>query len=116
MNWDYRYSWLRDLTFTLGALINAGYLDEALRWRDWLLRAIAGSPEKMRTMYRVDGGRDLHERTIEGLSGYRYARPVRVGTRPPRNFNWISGARSSTCFGPPTELASRPPDTPRLCA
>ncbi|HEX3995490.1 MAG TPA: glycoside hydrolase family 15 protein, partial [Acetobacteraceae bacterium] len=86
MNWDYRYSWLRDSTFTLGALINAGYPDEALRWRDWLLRAIAGSPEKMRTMYRVDGGRDLHERTIEGLSGYRYARPVRVGNAASEQF------------------------------
>jgi GH15 family glucan-1,4-alpha-glucosidase len=79
MNWDYRYCWLRDSTFALGALINAGYHDEALKWRDWLLRAIAGSPDKMNIMYRVDGGRDLHERTVEPLPGYRHARPVRVG-------------------------------------
>jgi GH15 family glucan-1,4-alpha-glucosidase len=79
MNWDYRYCWLRDSTFALGALINAGYHDEARQWRDWLLRAVAGSPNKMNIMYRVDGGRDLRERTVDTLPGYRYASPVRVG-------------------------------------
>jgi hypothetical protein len=73
INWDYRYCWRRDSTFALGALINAGYHDEARQWRDWLLRAVAGSPNKMNIMYRVDGGRDLRERTVDTLPGYRYA-------------------------------------------
>jgi GH15 family glucan-1,4-alpha-glucosidase len=86
MNWDYRYCWLRDSTFTLGALLNAGYHDEARKWRDWLLRAVAGSPDKMRTMYRVDGGRDVNERIVEALPGYRYAQPVRVGNAAAAQF------------------------------
>jgi len=79
MNWDYRYCWLRDSTFTLSALLNAGFHDEAKKWRDWLLRAIAGSPERMRIMYRVNGARHLTEWTVETLPGYRYSSPVRVG-------------------------------------
>jgi GH15 family glucan-1,4-alpha-glucosidase len=79
MNWDYRYCWLRDSTFTLGAMANAGFKHEAEAWRDWLLRAIAGSPDKMRIMYRVDGARHLGEWSVETLQGYRDARPVRVG-------------------------------------
>ena len=79
MNWDYRYSWLRDGTFTLGALLNAGFKEEAVKWRDWLLRAIAGSPERMRIMYRVDGSRHLAEWSVDTLAGYRYASPVRIG-------------------------------------
>ncbi|HET8995164.1 MAG TPA: glycoside hydrolase family 15 protein, partial [Acetobacteraceae bacterium] len=79
LNWDYRYSWLRDASFTLGALLNAGYRDEAACWRDWMLRAIAGSPEKMRILYRVDGGRRMDEQKIEWLKGYEGAGPVRVG-------------------------------------
>ena len=78
-NWDYRYSWLRDSTFGLSALINAGYHDEAQKWRDWLLRAMAGSPDKMHIMYRVDGGRRLPEGTIDHLPGYGSASPVRIG-------------------------------------
>lgn len=79
MNWDYRYCWLRDSTFTLGALLNAGYRHEAEQWRDWLLRAIAGSPERMRIMYRIDGARHLSEWSVDDLPGYRHAVPVRVG-------------------------------------
>ncbi len=79
MNWDYRYCWLRDSTFTLGALLNAGYREEATAWRDWLLRAIAGSPERVRIMYRVDGARHLAEWSVDTLRGYRYANPVRIG-------------------------------------
>jgi len=79
MNWDYRYSWLRDASFTVGALLNAGFREEATRWRDWLLRAVAGSPERLRIMYRVDGARHLSEWEVEGPSGYRYATPIRVG-------------------------------------
>ncbi len=79
MNWDYRYCWLRDASFTLCALLNAGFHTEATAWRDWLLRAIAGSPERLRIMYRVDGSRHLSEWMIEALPGYRYSRPVRIG-------------------------------------
>ena len=79
MNWDYRYCWLRDATFTVGALLNAGFHQEAREWRDWLLRAIAGSPECMRIMYRIDGSRHLLEWMADPLPGYRYAHPVRIG-------------------------------------
>lgn len=79
MNWDYRYCWLRDASFTLAALLNAGYHEEAQGWRNWLLRAIAGSPENMRIMYRVDGSRHLPEWSVDALPGYRFAKPVRVG-------------------------------------
>jgi GH15 family glucan-1,4-alpha-glucosidase len=79
MNWDYRFSWLRDATFTLAALLNAGFGDEAVAWRDWLLRAVAGDPDKMRIMYRVDGSRRLEEWTAPWLPGFRWASPVRVG-------------------------------------
>ena len=79
MNWDYRFSWLRDATFTLRALLGAGYHHEAERWRDWLLRAIAGVPERMRIMYRVDGARHLSEWEVDALPGYEHARPVRIG-------------------------------------
>ncbi|MFM0339811.1 glycoside hydrolase family 15 protein [Paraburkholderia fungorum] len=79
MNWDYRYCWLRDASFTLSALLNAGYREEAGAWRNWLLRAIAGSPDNMRIMYRVDGARHLPEWAVDALPGYRFAQPVRIG-------------------------------------
>ncbi len=79
LNWDYRYCWLRDATFTVGALLNAGYHDEAIAWRDWMLRALAGQPDKLRTMYRVDGGRHAEEREVPWLPGYEGSCPVRVG-------------------------------------
>ena len=79
MNWDYRYCWLRDASFTLGAFCNSGFMEEATAWRDWLLRALAGSPEKMRIMYRLDGSRHLAEWTVDALPGWREARPVRIG-------------------------------------
>ncbi len=79
MNWDYRYCWVRDASFTLCALLNAGFHGEAASWRDWLLRAVGGSPEQLRIMYRVDGSRHLAEWEVGSLPGYRYASPVRVG-------------------------------------
>ena len=79
MNWDYRYCWVRDASFTLGAFINAGFVEEATAWRDWLLRAVGGAPDKMQIMYRLDGGRHLDEYDIEVLPGYRDARPVLIG-------------------------------------
>jgi len=79
MNWDYRYCWLRDASFTVSCLVNAGYLDEATHWRDWVLRAFGGTPGALQIMYRVDGSRHLDEREIGSLPGWNYAQPVRVG-------------------------------------
>ncbi len=78
-NWDYRYCWLRDATLTLLALIRAGYIDEARAWRDWLLRAIAGSPEAVQIMYGVAGERRLVEVELPWLAGYEGSKPVRIG-------------------------------------
>ena len=80
-NWDYRYCWLRDATFTVSAMLNAGYHQEAEAWRDWMLRAIAGSPDKLRIMYRVDGIRHLPEWELGWLPGYEDSRPVRIGNQ-----------------------------------
>ena len=78
-NWDYRYCWLRDATLTLYALMQSGFLEEAGRWRTWLLRAVAGSPEKLQIMYGVAGERRLTEHEVPWLSGYEGSAPVRVG-------------------------------------
>ena len=78
-NWDYRFCWLRDATFTLLALVNAGYLDEARDWREWLLRAVAGQPENLQIMYGLAGERRLTELELEWLDGYEGSKPVRVG-------------------------------------
>ncbi len=78
-NWDYRYTWLRDSTFALAAFLNAGYHGEARAWRNWLLRAAAGVPERLRTMYRVDGSRHIGHQEVSWLPGYEGAGPVRVG-------------------------------------
>ena len=78
-NWDYRYCWLRDTTFTLLALTNPGYHDEAAAWQDWLLRALAGSPEQVQIMYGLSGERQLQEWTADWLPGYENSRPVRIG-------------------------------------
>jgi GH15 family glucan-1,4-alpha-glucosidase len=78
-NWDYRYCWLRDTTFTLLALSNAGYYDEAAAWQDWLLRALAGSPDQVQIMYGLRGERQLQEWTVDWLPGYENSKPVRIG-------------------------------------
>jgi GH15 family glucan-1,4-alpha-glucosidase len=78
-NWDYRFCWLRDATLTLYALMEAGFLDEAVAWRNWLLRAAAGSPDQLQIMYGVAGERRLDEYTIPWLAGYQGSAPVRVG-------------------------------------
>lgn len=78
-NWDYRFCWVRDATLTLLSLMNAGYFEEASAWRDWLLRAVAGSPAQMQIMYGLRGERRLTEWTADWLSGYEGARPVRIG-------------------------------------
>jgi GH15 family glucan-1,4-alpha-glucosidase len=78
-NWDYRYCWLRDATLTLLALMNGGFVDEAVAWREWLARAVAGSPEQMQIMYGIAGERRLDEWTLDWLPGYEDSKPVRVG-------------------------------------
>ena len=78
-NWDYRFCWLRDATFTLQALVKTGYTDEALAWREWLLRAIAGSPGRLQILYGVAGERRVPEHELPWLSGYEGSQPVRIG-------------------------------------
>lgn len=78
-NWDYRYCWLRDATFTLYALINEGYIQEACAWREWLINAVAGSPAKLQIMYGVAGERRLTELVLDWLPGYEGSSPVRIG-------------------------------------
>jgi len=78
-NWDYRYCWLRDSTFTLLALANGGYFNEAAAWQDWLLRALAGSPEQVQIMYGLKGERQLLEWEAGWLQGYENSKPVRIG-------------------------------------
>ena len=85
-NWDYRYCWLRDATFTLIALMNAGYVEEACAWRQWLLRAVAGSPSQMHIMYGVRGKRRLTESELPWLSGYENSKPVRIGNAASEQF------------------------------
>jgi GH15 family glucan-1,4-alpha-glucosidase len=78
-NWDYRYCWLRDATFTLLALMNAGFLDEAKAWRNWLLRAVAGDPAKAQILYGVGGQRRIYEYELDWMPGYAGSKPVRIG-------------------------------------
>jgi GH15 family glucan-1,4-alpha-glucosidase len=78
-NWDYRFCWLRDATLTLLALMNGGYYDEARAWREWLVRAVAGSPAQMQIMYGIAGERRLSEWQLDWLAGYEGSKPVRCG-------------------------------------
>jgi GH15 family glucan-1,4-alpha-glucosidase len=78
-NWDYRYCWVRDATFTLQALMHLEYYDEARAWRDWLVRAVAGSPDQVQIMYGVGGERWLPELIVPWLRGYENSSPVRIG-------------------------------------
>jgi GH15 family glucan-1,4-alpha-glucosidase len=78
-NWDYRYCWLRDATFTLLSLMDAGYFEEAECWRDWLVRALAGDPAQAQIMYGLGGERRLTEWEVPWLGGYEDSRPVRIG-------------------------------------
>ena len=85
-NWDYRYCWLRDATFTLNALLLAGYQEEAIAWRGWLLRAVAGAPADLQILYSITGRRRLDEVELPWLPGYGNAAPVRVGNLAARQF------------------------------
>ncbi len=78
-NWDYRFCWLRDAALTLEAMMTHGFAEEALEWRNWLLRAVAGDPEDLQIMYGVAGERHLPERELDHLPGYAGSTPVRIG-------------------------------------
>lgn len=85
-NWDYRYCWLRDATFTLAALLQTGHQEEARAWREWLLRAIAGTGSQLRIMYGLGGERRLPESTLDWLPGYEQSLPVRIGNAASTQF------------------------------
>jgi len=103
-NWDYRYCWLRDTAFTLLVLLRAGYRDEALAWRRWLLRAVAGAPEQVQTIYGLAGERDLPEWEADWLPGYEGSRPVRIG-------NGAAGQFQLDVFGEVASALARIPET-----
>ena len=78
-NWDYRFCWLRDATLTLESLMRGGFYQEAMAWRNWLLRATAGDPSQMQIMYGAAGERRLDEWEVDWLPGYENSAPVRIG-------------------------------------
>ena len=85
-NWDYRYCWLRDATFTLFSFMEAGYTEEAKAWSEWLLRAVAGDPGQLQIMYGAAGERGLPELELKHLAGYEDSRPVRIGNAASEQF------------------------------
>ena len=85
-NWDYRYCWLRDTAFTLLVLMNAGFEEEAIAWRRWLLRAIAGAPDRVQALYGIRGERNLNEWTADWLPGYENSKPVMIGNAAASQF------------------------------
>ncbi|MBB3225643.1 GH15 family glucan-1,4-alpha-glucosidase [Luteibacter sp. Sphag1AF] len=85
-NWDYRFCWARDATYMLTALVNAGYHDEAAAWRDWVRRAIAGTPGQLQVLYGLAGERRMHEHELDFLPGYENSRPVRIGNAAAEQF------------------------------
>jgi GH15 family glucan-1,4-alpha-glucosidase len=111
-NWDYRFCWLRDSTLTLLALMNAGYYDEAQAWRDWLLRAAAGSPSQLQIMYGLGGERRLLEYEVPWLPGYERSTPVRIGNAAHGQLQLdVFGEVVDTLFqGKRGGLETRPPD------
>jgi GH15 family glucan-1,4-alpha-glucosidase len=104
-NWDYRFCWLRDTAFTLMVLIQSGYTEEAVQWRHWLLRAIAGSPDQVQTLYGISGERHLMEWEVDWLPGYGNSKPVRIG-------NAASDQFQLDVFGEVATALSRMPDAP----
>jgi GH15 family glucan-1,4-alpha-glucosidase len=113
-NWDYRYCWVRDATLTLVALMNAGYYEEAADWRQWLLRAVAGSAEQLQIMYGIAGERLLPEREIPWLAGFADSKPVRIGNAASEQrqldiYGEMANAlgRAAEKLGPPPEAYGR---------
>ena len=108
-NWDYRYCWLRDATFTLQALLGTGYVAEAKAWREWLLRAVAGDPADLQIMYALDGTRRIPESTLDWLTGYQGLARSGSATPPPANCSLMCGVRFSTgCTCPGKAGSPRP--------
>ncbi|MEV3972851.1 glycoside hydrolase family 15 protein [Streptomyces sp. NPDC050698] len=97
-NWDYRFCWLRDATFTLQALVGTGYLEEAAAWREWLLRAVAGNPADLQIMYGLDGTWRLPEFELDWLSGYEASRPVLAGNAAADQFQLDVWGEVLDCF------------------
>jgi len=85
-NWDYRYCWLRDTSFMLLVLLQAGYVEEALDWRKWLMRAVAGTPDQVQTIYGIRGERQILEWEVDWLPGYEGSKPVRIGNAAVNQF------------------------------
>ena len=85
-NWDYRLCWLRDATFSIYALLGGGYTEEAIAWREWLVRAVAGLPEELQIMYSIRGERYIPELELDWLPGYEGSRPVRIGNAASRQY------------------------------
>ncbi len=116
-NWDYRYCWLRDTTFTLLALMNAGYYDEAEAWQNWLLRALAGSPQQVQIMYGLYGEQRLVEWEVDWLPGYENSRPVRVGNAASRQLQLdIFGEMLDSFFHAQHGMNRHPEDDFRVLA
>jgi GH15 family glucan-1,4-alpha-glucosidase len=98
-NWDYRFCWVRDATLTLQSLLHAGYLDEARDWREWLLRAVAGSPSELNILYGLRGERRLTELELPWLQGYEKSAPVRTGNAAYKQYQLdIFGEVANTLF------------------
>ena len=98
-NWDYRFCWVRDATLTLQSFLNAGYLEEAAAWREWLLRAVAGSPSELNILYGLRGERRLTELELPWLPGYEGSAPVRTGNAAYKQFQLdIFGEVANTLF------------------
>jgi GH15 family glucan-1,4-alpha-glucosidase len=98
-NWDYRFCWVRDATLTLQALLNAGYLEEAREWREWLMRAVAGSPGELNIVYGLRGERRLTELELPWLQGYEKSAPVRIGNAAYKQYQLdIFGEVADTLF------------------
>jgi GH15 family glucan-1,4-alpha-glucosidase len=114
-NWDYRYCWLRDATFTLMGLLDAGYTAEAQAWRDWLLRAVAGQPDQVQIMYGCAGERRLTEEELPWLSGYEGSTPVRIGNGAHDQFQLdVFGEVLDTFYAAHPHLRDDQPETWRV--
>ncbi|MHB1519394.1 MAG: glycoside hydrolase family 15 protein [Acidimicrobiales bacterium] len=110
-NWDYRFCWLRDATLTLESLMRGGYFEEAMEWRDWLLRATAGDPSQMQIMYGAAGERRLDEWEVDWLSGYEGSTPIRIGNAAAAQFQLdVFGEVMSALFE--SETADHRGDSP----
>lgn len=125
-NWDYRFCWLRDAAFTLDALLNCGYIDEAKTWREWLLRAAAGRPQDLHIMYGLQGERRLAEYELQWLPGYEGAVPARSSSSMSMARRWTRctsrAAKAWQCCATPGScsrcrwISWRPAGRPRTTA